>query len=76
MNFYLGLTRLSAVIWGFFSILIFLGVLVVSLDRSDRNIWHILVAVILGLVLSAAFYKITHGITRWILSGFFNPSAK
>jgi hypothetical protein len=30
----------------------------------------------LGLVLSAAFYKITHGITRWILSGFFNPSAK
>lgn len=77
MNFYLGLRRVSAVFWGFIALLLFFSVLgATAASGADRDdIWRFLGGATVSLLIAIAFFKLMHGITKWILAGFFGDKS-
>ena len=65
MNWRVGLTRLSAVFWGFWALVAIVSTAFASWSDSDR-------LQMMGIgVLLALGCGVGHVVTRWILSGFF-----
>jgi len=68
MNVHLGLRRISAVVWGFLFIILYIAMVAPLFNEPGRNLVGIASTTAVILVL----FLICHGVTKWVLAGFFS----
>jgi hypothetical protein len=69
VNIYLGLRRISAVVWGLLFIFLFIAMAVPFLNAEAP--WRSLGGTVGTAAVMLVLFLICHGVTKWVLAGFF-----